>query len=252
MKRSIGRGLWFMGLFFAFFLPVTAMGASEYPEELGFLTGISTPEYLAAGGIVALLDSTEQVLLEAPVRFYWEVEEEKFALDIRLPGGAAGVYILGIADTIWSYDFLHEIKTTAFRDQAFPSLSNVPFSTENILGIFGIFPEGFTEIDTFYREGSHLAVEQDRVLFSFDAESKQLLSMTRGEGRISFHDFSLNKKGMWPARIEMNAPLFFPLQDAASTRINIRTVSLKRQRKDNLFAVDLPPTLRRAFDMRNL
>lgn len=249
MKRIIIRGFWVMGLFSALSVPTAAMGANEYPEELGFLTEISAPDYLTAGGIIALLDSTEKVLLEAPVRFYWEAENEKFALDIRLPGGAAGVYVLGIADTIWLYDFLHGVKITAFRDQAFPSLSNVPFSVENLLGIFGVFPKGFAEIDTFYREDSLLAVEQDRVIFSFDSESKQLLNMTRGESRISFYEFSVNKKGTWPARSEMNASLFF--QDAASTRVNIRTVSFKRQRKDNLFAVDLPPNLERAFDMRN-
>jgi len=239
-----------MGLFSALSVPTATLEANEYPEELGFLSEISTPDYLAAGGIMALLDSTEKVLLEAPVRFYWEAEEEKFAVDIRLPGGAPGVYILGIADTFWLYDFLHGVKITAFRDQTFPSLSNVPFSAENILGIFGIFPEGLTETDTFYREGSLLAVKQDRVLFSFDSESKQLLNMTRGESTISFHDFSVDKKWMWSARIEINASLFFPFQDAASTRVNISEVSLKRQRRGNLFDVDLPPNMARAFDMR--
>ncbi|MCK4232278.1 hypothetical protein KAX21_04945 [candidate division WOR-3 bacterium] len=250
MKRSIRRGLWFMGLFSALSVPTATLEANEYPEELGFLSEISTPEYLAVSGTMALLDTTDKVLLEAPVRFYWEAEEEKFALDIRIPGGAPGVYILGIADTFWLYDFLRGTKITAFRDQAFSSLSNVPFSAENLLGIFGIFPQGFAETDTFYREGSLLAIRQDRVLFSFDSESKQLLNMTRREATISFYDFSVDKKWMWPARIEMNASLFFPLQDAASTRVNINEVSLKRQRRDNLFDVDLPPNMKRAFDMR--
>lgn len=252
MKRSINRRSWFVGLFFALTLPAMAIGASEYPEELGFLAEITTPDYLAAGGIIALLDSTEKVLLEAPVRFYWEAENEKYALDIRLPGGAPAIYMLGIADTAWIYDFLRGTKITAFRDQSFSSLSNVPFSAENLLGIFNIFPQGFAEIDTFYREGSLLAIRQDRVIFSFDSESKQLLNMTRGESTITFHDFSVDKKWMWPARIEMNASLFFPFQDAASTRVNIRTVSLKRQRKDNLFSVDLPPNMQRVFDIRGL
>jgi len=239
-----------MGLFSALSVPTATLEATEHPEEFVFLSEISTPDYLAAGGIMALLDSTEKVLLEAPVRFYWEAKEEKFALDIRLPGGAPGVYILGIADTFWLYDFLRGTKITAFRDQSFSSLSNVPFSAENILGIFGIFPKGFTETDTFYSEGSLLAIRQDRVLFSFDAESKQLLNMTRGKSTITFHDFSVDKKWMWPARIEMNASLFFPFQDAASTRVNISEVSLKRQRRDNLFDVDLPPNMERTFDMR--
>jgi len=237
-----------MGLFCALSVPTATLEANEYPEELGFLSEISTPDYLAVSGIMAILDTTDKALLEAPVRFYWEAEEEKFALDIRLPGGTPGVYILGIADTFWLYDFLHGVKITAFRDQGFPSLSNVPFSAENILGIFGIFPEGFTETDTFYREGSLLAIKQNRVLFSFDSESKQLLSMTRGESTITFHDFSVDKKWMWPAMIEINRALFF--QDAASTRVNINEVSLKRQRRDNLFDVDLPPNMARAFDMR--
>jgi hypothetical protein len=237
-----------MGLFSALSVPTATLEANEYPEELGFLAEISTPDYLAAGGIIALLDGTDKVLFEAPVRFYWEAEEEKFAIDIRLPGGAPGVYILGIADTVWLYDFLRGTKLTTFRDQTLSSLSNVPFSAENLLGIFGIFPEGFTEIDTFYREGSLLAIKQDKVLFSFDSESKQLLNMTRGESTISFYDFSVNKKRMWPAKIEINQPLFF--QEAASSRVNISEVSLKRQRKDNLFDVDLPPNMRRAFDMR--
>lgn len=250
MKRSINRRSWFVGLFFALALPAMAIGASEYPEELGFLAEITTPDYLAAGGIIALLDSTEKVLLEAPVRFYWEAENEKYALDIRLPGGSPAIYMLGIADTVWIYDFARRVKLTAFRDQTFPSLSNVPFSAENLLGIFGIFPQGFTEIDTFYREGSLLAIRQDRVLFSFDAESKQILNMTRGEARISFYDFFQNRKGTWPARIELNQTLFF--LEAASTRVNISTLSFKRQRKDNLFAVDLPPDMQRAFDIRGL
>jgi len=252
MKRSINRGSWFVGLFFALTLPAMAMEANEYPEELGFLAEISTPKYLAAGGIIVLFDSTEKVLLGAPVRFYWEAENEKYALDIRLPGGVPAIYMLGIADTAWIYDFLNGVKITAFRDQTVPSLSNMPFSAGNLLAIFNIFPEGFAEIDTFYREGSLLAIRQDRVIFSFDSESKQLLNMTRGERTITFHDFSVDKKWMWPARIEMNASLFFPFQDAVSTRVNIRTVSLKRQRKDNLFAVDLPPNMQRVFDMRGL
>lgn len=252
MKRSINRRSWFVGLFFALALPAMAMEANEYPEELGFLAEITTPKYLAANGIITPLDSTGEVLVELPTRFYWEAENEKYALDIRLPGGVPAIYMLGIADTAWIYDFLNGVKITAFRDQTFPSLSNVPFSAGNLLGIFGIFPQGFAEIDTFYREGSLLAIRQDRVLFSFDAESKQILNMTRGESTITFHDFSVDKKWMWPARIEMNASLFLPFQDAASTRVNIRTVSFKRQRKDNLFDVDPPPNMERAFDMRGL
>jgi len=227
-----------------------AMEANEYPEELGFLAEITTPKYLAANGIITPLDNTGNVLGELPTRFYWEAENEKYALDIRLPGGVPAIYMLGIADTAWIYDFLNGVKITAFRDQTFPSLSNVPFSAGNLLGIFGIFPQGFAEIDTFYREGSLLAIRQDRILFSFDAESKQILNMTRGEARISFYDLFQNRKGSWPARIEINQTLFFP--NAASTRVNISTLSFKRQRKDNLFAVDLPPTLARAFDIRGL
>ena len=250
MRRSITIGLWIVGLFFAFYTPTMATETSEYPKGLEFLAEITPPKYLAASGYISIIDTGGEVLMEMPIRFYWEAETEKYALDMRMPGGAAGLYILGIADTVWAYSFVHQIKATAFSNQSFASLIGVPFSIENLLPLFNIFTHGFAEIDTFYQAGSLILVKRRGVMYSFDAESKLMLSLKKGEACLSIQEFSENKSGVWPKKAELNQAIF--VQDAASTQFNITTLSFKRQRRDNLFDVDLPANMRRSFDMRHI
>jgi hypothetical protein len=239
-----------MGLFFALHTPAMAAETSEYPKGLEFLAEITPPKYLAASGYISTIDSFGMVLADLPIRFYWEAENEKYALDMRMPGGATGLYILGIADTVWVYSFVHQIKATAFRNQSFASLIGISFSIENLLPLFNLFTHGFAEIDTFYQAGSVILVKRNGVEYSFDAESKLMLSLKKGEACLSIQEFSENKSGFWPKKAELNQAIFAP--EAASTQFNIITLSFKRQRRDNLFDVDLPDNMRRAFDMRQI
>jgi hypothetical protein len=250
MRRSNTRGLWIMGLFFALHMPAMAVEASEYPEGLEFLAEINPPKYLTAIGYISTIDSSGKVLAELPIRFYWEAENEKFALDLRMPGGGAGLYVLGIADTVWAYNFIQQMNVTAFLHQYLASFINIPLSIENLLPLFNIFTHGFDVIDTFYQTESLISVTRKGVEYSFDAESKLMLSLKRGATSLSIQEFSENESGLWPKKAELNQAVFVPMPGVASTQFNITILSFKRQRRDNLFDVDLPTNMRRSFDIR--
>ncbi len=248
MRVRLPKGVWVVGLFFAIAVP--AMAASEYPDELGFLADIPTPKYLSATATLASFDSTGKMLVELPVQFYWDGKSQKYAMDIRGPAGGANMFMLGVADTVWMYNFMHGVMLTAFRNQSFSWATKLPFTAEHFLALFSIFPDGFIRIDSFHIEDSLITIKSDRTLYSFDRESKQLQSIRIGNTEMTFRDFTKTKKRLWPRKMILNQPLF--TQGTGSARINIVSLSFKRQRKDNLFDVELPPNMKRAFDLRNV
>jgi hypothetical protein len=241
MRRFLMRGVWIMGLFFTPFVPAMAVEAVGYPKGLEFLADINPPKYLTASGYMTTMDSEGEMVMESPIQFYWEAENERFALDMRISGGGVGVYILGVADTIWIRDFVHHINATAFRDQSLISFIGMPLSAEDLLAMFNILPRDL-EIDTFYQMDSLVVVKRGGVLYSFDAENKRITNIKRGETNLTLKGFLRNKEGDWPTRIEINQPIFTFIAGVASARITINTISLKRQRKDNPFT-DKPRSL---------
>lgn len=243
--RKIVLGMIVLGVLTPFFRGM----AEDLPAELSFLEDIKTPKYYYIRGTAEPLDSNENTLMRLPFVFYWE--KGSYTFDNRLPGGFPGVFILGVEDTFWLYDFIHGIKVTAMKDQDLGWMSQLPFTAENIMGMFGILSDAFADIDTFaVSDGLIEVTSRDGSVYAFEEESKLMKSLTRGSTIISFADFRPYNDGFLPYEMRFNKGVLFP--GSAEIKINIDSYSFKRQRQTALREVDLPPNMARAFDIRNV
>lgn len=225
-----------------------AAQTTEYPEELEFLADLEVPDHYYMEGFITLMDSTGAPLTHSPVRFYWE--KGIYALDVRSAGGAPTVYLKGMGDTIWLYDFMHGLKVTAFTEQDISWITQLPFEAGDLPALFNLFPGGFVKVDTFYVEDSLVVARKGGLNYVFDPESELMRSVARGNFKITLHDFAPSSMGMWPRRMEINRPLLS--MQASGARITLTEVSFKRRRGRNPLDVDEPFTMQREFDLRGI
>jgi len=250
MKSRLLRTVLWSAVVLGMFAVPLVLRAADYPPQLEFLSKIKAPKYYHAVGIAQSVDTAQQPVVEMPFEFYWE--KGTYALDVRMPGGLPGFYMLGVADTVWLYDFIHGVKLTTLRTESISWLSQLPFTPMQILSVFSISPDAFAEVDTFYTQGGRLVVKtKDKVVYTFDEATKNLLNMRREGTVIGFSDFRDYKKGMWPHRISLNKDIFASgPSEGQEIQLHIREIDFKRHPDIYILNTTPPERLSRTFDLR--
>lgn len=250
VKRS--RKPWFTGVVIGLMLPLMATTVTaettEYPEELSFLAETKLPAYLYVSGEITITDSTGVPMMIMPFRFYWE--EGSYALDVRNTGGGIFIFIRGVADTVWIYDFMNKLGWVSLRDQNLGQTTGLPFAPKDILPLFNLYPEGFlSQRDTFYYDDSLLVVKvRDGTTYYFDKETNLLKKLTKARRKITFSEYKTKKRVTLPSRIYFNQG--FLAREAVGTQFRVLEVSLKRQKEDNILSSPVPENMPRTFDIR--
>ncbi|MBN2380168.1 hypothetical protein JXM67_10260 [candidate division WOR-3 bacterium] len=252
MQNEKPRKSWYSAIVIGLVL-ITAVLAiaeqSESSDELSFLAETKPPDYLYVAGDLVITDSLGSPVMMSPFRFYWE--KGSYALDARYFGGGLFLFMRGVGDTVWVYDFMHEIKLVSLVDQSMGRVTGLPFSPRDVLPLFNLFTEGFfSDVDTSYHDNSVIVVRaKDGTLYHFDAETKHLKECSKGTRRFSFSDYRSGKKGYYlPYLVIFNEGLL--VTGATGTQLEVSEVSYKPQTENNLLLSKEPKNMPRAFDIR--
>ncbi|MBD3285206.1 hypothetical protein GF359_02315 [candidate division WOR-3 bacterium] len=222
---------------------------SELPSELSFLAETKTPDILFLAGEITTIDSTGAALTILPFRFYWE--EGNYALDVRNYSGSIALFVRGIADTVWIYDFYHNTKITSLRNQSLGMVTGIPFSPKDILPIFNLYIEGnMGNLDTVKVEGSRItAISKRGYVYVFDSETGLLVELREKSRKITFSEHLAKKGFKVPHMITINEGFLIPI--ASATAITIKEMDLNPGDENNLLLHKEPLNMERAFDLRS-
>jgi|GEM_PF-1866100 len=202
----------------------------SYPEGLEFLAKLTPPPYYFARGYLEGEAADGKKVVEMPLEFYWE--KGAYILDIRMPGGAPALMVNGLADTVSVYDFMHGKKITVLRKQSLGGSSPLPFRADDILSMFNLFPQGFQDIDTFYKAEDVVVVKFiNGTRYEFSDEPKRLRKIIHGNDIIETTNFQIHKNMAFPKQIEINKG--FLVSEAQLMRIVVTKLSFERKKNDN-------------------